>query len=60
MAGEAEDKVFTEAQHVALVESAVARETASLQTANEELETRVEALTSEKAAAETALSEAQA
>lgn len=60
MAGETEDKVFTEAQHVALVESAVARETAALQTSNEELEARAASLTTEKAAAESALSEAQA
>jgi len=58
VAGE-EDKVFTEAQHVALVESAVARETASLQQTVEDLEAQVASLTQEKADAESALTEVQ-
>lgn len=52
-------KVFTEAQHVQLLESAVARETANLTGQIDELENRVEALTSEKSAAEASLTEAQ-
>lgn len=55
-----EDKVFTEAQHISLLESAVARETATLSTTNEELSTKIETLTTDKAAADTALTDAQA
>jgi len=50
---------FTEAQHLALVESAVRSETASLTTAKEELETQVASLTTEKAGLEGRLAEAE-
>jgi hypothetical protein len=55
----ADEPKYTEAQHVAILTSAVERETASLATVKEELEARAEVLSTEKAAVETALSEAQ-
>lgn len=55
----ADEPKYSEAQHVAILTDAVARETASLSTVKEQLESKVEALSSEKAAAETALTEAQ-
>lgn len=51
---------YTEAQHVAILTSAVERETASLATVKEALEARAEVLATEKAAADVALSEAMA
>jgi uncharacterized protein (UPF0335 family) len=44
-----DERSFTESQHTALLTDAVARETASLNVAKEELEARVETLQSEKA-----------
>ncbi len=44
------EPIFTEEQHVALLETAVERETASLTATNQELTATVETLTSEKAA----------
>ena len=44
------ERTFTEAQHFALLTDAVARETASLSTAKEELETKVQTEATEKAA----------
>lgn len=52
--------VYSEAQHFALLESALERETASITVEKSELEARVGALESEKAAAATELSEAMA
>jgi dynactin complex subunit len=48
-----DERSFTESQHQALLTDAVARETASLTVAKEELETHVESLTNEKAALDT-------
>lgn len=50
---------YTEVQHFALLQSAVAQETAALSTERSELQGRVETLESEKAAIATELSEAQ-
>ncbi len=55
----ADEPKYTEAQHVAILTDAVARETASLSTVKDELDARAEVLATEKAAAEAALSEAQ-
>jgi hypothetical protein len=55
----ADTKVFTEEQHVQLLESAIERETASLTAATQELTVKVETLTSEKAAVETENTELQ-
>lgn len=55
----AEERSFTEAQHFALLTDAVARETASLSTAKEELESKTTALESEKAALAATNSELQ-
>ena len=46
----AEERTFTEAQHFALLTDAVARETATLSTVKEELESKTATLESEKAA----------
>lgn len=46
------EPIFTSDQHVALLDEAVERETASLTATNQELTTQVETLTSEKAAAD--------
>ena len=54
-----DDKVFTEAQHVALLTSAIERETASLTEVKSELETVNSTLVSEKAALEASVSELQ-
>lgn len=54
-----DDKVFTEAQHVALLTSAVERETASLAEKSTELEATNATLVAEKAALETAQTELQ-
>lgn len=51
--------VYSEAQHLSLVESAVEKATASLTAEQSELSTKFEALVSEKAALATELSEAQ-
>lgn len=50
---------YSEAQHFALLKSAIAQETAALSTEKSELAGRVETLESEKAALATELSEAQ-
>jgi chromosome segregation ATPase len=50
---------YSEAQHFALLKSAIAQETSALTTEKSELQGRVEALESEKAAIATELSEAQ-
>lgn len=55
----AEEKVFTEAQHFALLTSAVERETASLSEQKSELEVRVDTLESEKASLESSQTELQ-
>lgn len=52
--------VYTEAQHFALLESAVERETASLTEVRGQLEAQVASLTTEKAAADAELSEVKA
>lgn len=52
--------VYTEAQHFALLESAVERETSSLTEAKSTLETQVASLTQEKETAEAGLAEAKA
>lgn len=53
------DNRYSESQHLALLESAVARETAALQTDKEEAESRVEALTTEVAAVQQRLEESE-
>lgn len=53
------DRTFTEAQHFALLTDAVARETATLSTAKEELESKNVALETEKAELATANTELQ-
>lgn len=55
----ADDKVFTEAQHFALLTSAVERETAQLTETKSELDEQVATLQSEKAALETSATELQ-
>jgi hypothetical protein len=55
----AEDKVFTEAQHVALLTSAVERETSALTEKSSELEAKTASLETEKAALVTENSELQ-
>jgi chromosome segregation ATPase len=54
-----DDRTFTESQHQALLTDAVARETASLNVVKEELEARVETLSSEKAAVDAEKAELQ-
>lgn len=57
----AEDgRVFTEAEHLAIMANVVATETASLRDANTALEVQVATLTSEKAEAEKACQDAEA
>ena len=53
------DRTFTEAQHFALLTDAVARETASLSSKTEDLETKVSGLDSEKAALSATIAELQ-
>lgn len=55
----ADEPKYTEAQHVAILTDAVARETASLSSVKEELDVRVETLSAEKATAEEALTGVQ-
>jgi len=55
----AEERTFTEAQHFALLTDAVARETASLSTVKDELESKISAADSEKAALTATVSELQ-
>jgi chromosome segregation ATPase len=53
------DNRYSESQHLALLESALTRETAELTVVKEEAESRAEALTTEKAALEQRLAESE-